>query len=137
MGHYYSVKRVTGRKVLVVVIAITVGIFGINAFFGCFYPLPDPRHGGYGIGLIHFLIPLLLAWAFWKIQGARFFIFYQLITLTPMIIVILIMTGVGGLVSETNAGLVQRLQILVGIPWFTYVCYWLTRYKSEKIRSVS
>jgi hypothetical protein len=99
--------------------------------------LPDPRHGGYGIGLIHILTPLLLAWAFWKIHGTRFFILYQFITVVLMIIAILIMGGVGGLVSETNAGLIQRLQILVYGPWFTYVCYWLIRYKSEKITSIS
>jgi len=137
MGFYFSIKRITGRKVLAVVIGITVGIFSINAFFGGFYPLPDPRHGGYGIGFIHFLTPVLLAWAFWKVQGARFFIFYQFISLTLMIIVILIMIGVGGLASGTNAGLIQRLQILAWIPWFSYVCYWLIRHKSEKITSVS
>ena len=137
MGFYYSIKRITRRKLLAVLVGISVGIFGIEAFFGGFYPLPDPRHGGYGIGLIHGLTPLLLAWAFWKIQGARLFVCYQFISFALLIIVCLVHRGVGGLVTETNAGLIQRLQLLVWIPWFTYVCYWLIRYKSEKITSVS
>ena len=131
MGFYYSTKRITGRKVLAVVIAISVWAFSVNAFFAGLYPLPDPRHGGYNIALIHSLTPPFLAWAFWKIQGARFFIFYQLISFILMIIAFLIFSGVGGLISGTNAGLMQRLQILVWILWFTYTCYWLIRYKSR------
>ena len=137
VGFYYSVKRITGRQVLAVAIGISVGIFSISAFFGGFCPLPDPRHGGYNIGFIHILTLPFLAWAFWKIQGARFFIIYQLISIILMIIVLLIMSGVGRLVNETNLGLIQRLQILVWIPWFTYTCYWLIRHKSGKITSVS
>ena len=126
-----------GFIVLAVFIGISVWAFAINAFFAAFYPLPDPRHSGYQIGLLHGFTPLLLAWAFWKIQGARFFILYQFILFILMIIASLIMAGIGGLVSETNAGLFQRLQILFWIPWFTYTCNWLIRYKSEKITSVS
>ncbi len=132
MGFYYSVKRITGRKVLAVVIGITVGIYSIHAFLAGLYPLPDPLHGFYGIAeFIHSLTLPFLAWAFWKIQRARFFILYQFISFILMIIAFLIMTGVGGLVNDTNAGFFQRLQLLVWILWFTYVCYWLIRYKSD------
>ena len=87
MGFYYSVKRITGRKVLAVVIGITVGIYSIHAFLAGLYPLPDPLHGFYGIAeFIHSLTLPFLAWAFWKIQRARFFILYQFISFILMII---------------------------------------------------
>jgi hypothetical membrane protein len=137
MGFYYSVKRIAGRKVLAFVIGILVGISSIGCFFAGFYPLPDPRHGGYGIGTILFLAPPFLTWAFWKIRGTRFLILYQFISFILMIITFLILTGVGGLINGLNAGLFQRLFILIGIFWFTYTCYWLIRYKPEKITCVS
>ena len=132
IGFYYSIKRLTGRKVLAVFIGITVSIYSMHCFLVGYYPLTDPRHGGYGIGLyIHSLTLPLLAWAFWKIQGARFFIFIQFISFILMIIGVLIFSGVGGLISETNAGLIQRFQILVMISWFIYTCYWLIKCKAE------
>ena len=132
LGFFCSVSRVTGRKVLAFIIAIFVGVFGVNLFFGAFYPLPDPRHGAYGIGFLHVLTPLSLVWAFRRLPESRFFTIHQLSSFILIVTITSIMMGAGGLVNQMNLGLVQRLQALVLSTWFASTCYWLMRYKSER-----
>ncbi len=132
LGFFYSVKRITGRKVLAVVIGVFVAVLSVNLFFGAFYPLPDPRHGGNGIWFLHFFTPLLLAWAFWRLKGSRYFTIYQLLSFILIVIIALIQMGAGGLVNQMNLGLVQRLQALILFTWFASTCYWMIRYKSER-----
>ncbi|MFC1839658.1 DUF998 domain-containing protein [Thermodesulfobacteriota bacterium] len=131
LGYYYSVKRITEKNVLAVFIGSFVAVLGIAYFFGGFYPLPDPRHGGYSIGLLHFFTPLLLVWAFWKLPDTRLFRFYQLMCFILIVTFILIQAGVFGLIDETNLGLFQRLGAISLYAWFTFTCYWLSRYRTE------
>ena len=132
LGFFYAVKRITGKKLLAVLIGISVALISVGAFFAGFYPLPDPLHNGYNIMIIQLFIPLLLVWAFWKVPGTRFFVFYQLTLFALMLILNRTMTGAFGLVNEMNIGLIQRLFVLSGMFWFTFTCYWLIRYKSKK-----
>jgi hypothetical protein len=132
LGFSQSVKRITGRKTLSVVIGASVAAFGVNAFFGAFYPLPDPRHAGYGIGLLHVLTPVLLAWAFWGLSHWRLFTIYQSLSFALIVLITSIQMGAGALVNQMNLGLIQRLQALVLFTWFASTCYWLMRYKSER-----
>ena len=129
LGFFYSVNRITGRKVQAIFIGVFIAVFGINYFFGAFYPLPDPRHGGYGIGLLHFFSPLLLAWAFWRLPDSRVFTIFQLLYFILILIFTVIPLEVWGVFNETNLGIFQRIQSVIIFAWFVYSCYWLIRFK--------
>ncbi len=137
LGFFYSIKRVTEKKVLAILIGVSIAAFAINCFLGACYPLPDPRHGAYGIGILHFFTPFLLAWAFWRLIGSRIFTILQLLSFILIVTGFLIQMRAGGLVNEMNLGLVQRLHALIIFTWLTFTCYWLIKYKPKKIRNTS
>jgi glucans biosynthesis protein C len=132
LGFFYSVQRITGRKIPAFIIGVAAAAFGVNLLFAALYPMPDPRHGSIIFGLIHFITPLLMAWAIWRIPASRLFMYYQLLSFVLIVTSILIMNGTGGLVNQMNLGFYQRLQALAVFSWFVSSCYWLMKYKSEE-----
>ncbi len=132
LGFFYSIKRITGRKALATIVGIFVFVMGITAIFAGYYPSPDPRHGAYSIGLVHFFIQLLLVLAFWKIPDSSFFNIFQLLSFMILVIIMLVQRGIVGLINEMNQGLIQRLQAISFFTWYTFTCYWLLRYKPER-----
>lgn len=129
VGLYYSVTHITGRNVLAVIIGSFVAIFGVNYFIAALFPLPDPLHSGYSIGMVMFNVPLLFIWAFCRIKGSRSFKIIQLFFYILILLINLILMGVGGLANDMNKGLFQRIQALILYSWLAYSCYWLIKYK--------
>ena len=62
--------------------------------------MPDPRHGGYGLGFAVHLAPL--------------FLLANVVYMTAML---LVMMGIGGLVTRANVGAFQRMYSLGTLPW--------------------
>jgi hypothetical membrane protein len=133
LGFYYSVKRITRRKIISIVVGLSFALIGVGAYFAGIFPLPDELHSGYGIGLISFLIPLFLAFAFSRIKNARIFVIHQILFFVLFVLIFPITSGMGdGFINEMNKGLGQRLSVLFTIMWFTSTIYWLMNYKNEK-----
>jgi len=130
LGFFYSVKRLSGRTILATAIGISIALFGINALFGGFFPLPDPRHGAYGIGIAILFTPILLAWTFREFPGMRVFTFFQIAMCILIALIFFIQAGLGDLVNKMNIGIAQRLYALIGSTWFIITCYWLIKSKS-------
>ena len=134
LGFYYSVKRITRRKIISIVVGLSFALIGVSAYFGGIFPLPDERHSGYGIGLISFLIPLFLAFAFSRLKNARIFVTHQILFFVLFVLIFPVTSGMegNGLINEMNKGLGQRLSVLFTIMWFTSTIYWLMNFKNEK-----
>jgi hypothetical membrane protein len=133
LGFYYSVKRITRRKIISIVVGLSFALIGVGAYFAGIFPLPDELHSGYGIGLISFLIPLFLAFAFSRLKNARIFVIHQILFFVLFVLIFPITSGMGdGFINEMNKGLGQRLSVLFTIMWFTSTIYWLMNYKNEK-----
>lgn len=131
LGFYQSILRITGKKVISVIVCISNILFSVSLFFAAIFPLPDLRHIGYGIGSFYDLTPLFLAVAFFKHPGARRIFFYQLIFFVLIMVMRSISYGMFGLINESNIGLIQRLYVSVLIIWFTPTVFWLIKYKEE------
>ena len=126
LGFFYSINRITKRKVLATFICGFVAAFGINFFIAAIFPLPDPRHSAIGIGFLTFFTPILLAWTFWKISDSRAFAINQ----ASSFIFIVLSTIVASVFSnEMYSGLLQRIQAVVIFGWLAYSCFWLMQYK--------
>ncbi len=133
LGFYYSVKRITRRKIISIVVGLSFALIGVGAYFAGIFPLPDERHSGYGIGLISYLIPLFLAFAFSRLKNARILVIHQILFFILFVLIFPITSGMGnGLINEMNMGLGQRLSVLFNIMWFISTIYWLMNYKNEK-----
>ena len=134
LGFYYSVKRITRRKIISIVVGLSFALIGVGAYFAGIFPLPDELHSGYGIGLISFLIPLFLAFAFSRLKKARIFVIHQILFFVLFVLIFPVTSGMegNGLINEMNKGLGQRLSVLFTIMWFTSTIYWLMNFKNEK-----
>jgi hypothetical membrane protein len=134
LGFYYSVKRITRRKIISIVVGLSFALIGVSAYFAGIFPLPDERHSGYGIGLLSYLIPLFLAFAFSRLKKARIFIVLQILFFVLFVLIFPVTSGMegNGLINEMNKGLGQRLSVLFTIMWFASTIYWLMNFKNEK-----
>lgn len=102
------------NKVLTWLFLISLGGFAVGAVMGGLFPMPNPLHGGFGLGFGIHLAPIFLAAALWHMRGLRTFL---LITALASFAMLTIMMGVGSMVTRANVGVFQRLYALTGIPW--------------------
>lgn len=124
---YRAVRKLTGRAKLAGVIGVFLACLGANYFFVAFFPLPDPRHSGFGIALFVFFVPWLLAWAFWSYPGARRFCYAQILATPILVISVLLNPAFFDFVTESNQGLYQRIGAILMYGWLVLTGLWLNR----------
>lgn len=127
VGLYLAVRRLTGRTVLAALAGLLAVLFGVAMIFGGAFPMPDERHGGYGLGMAVHLAPLALAAALWKRADLRAFNLFLLGIWVAGLVFFAIMMGVGQMVTRANVGLFQRAYSLTSFPWLGIACYALGR----------
>jgi hypothetical membrane protein len=115
-GFFLALRRAT-HPALAALTGIAVALFGVGFVFGGLFPMPDPRHGGYGTGFAVHLAPLFLLAALWKTRTQPWLKPFLAATIVYMTAMFLVMMGVGELVTRANVGLFQRLYSLGILPW--------------------
>jgi len=109
------------------VAGLALAAWGLGMVFGGTFPMPDPRHNGFGLvfGIV-FLPPSLLV----ALRGGRaranirgFLVGW----LSAMVVLLAIMFGVGSLVTRANVGLWQRVMAVAMIPGVGIACGYLAR----------
>lgn len=123
-GIFYAVRRLGGNRVLAALAGLLTSLWGIGTALAGVFPMPDERHGGYGLALGFQFAPLLLALALWRLRNLRIFL---LVVFAVMNVFFAIMMGVGGLVTRANVGLWQRGNALAGITWIGIAAWYLMR----------
>jgi hypothetical protein len=127
LGFFLALKRLTGALFVPGLLALCLVLFGFSFVMGGAFPMPDERHGGYGLGLGIHVGPVLLALALWKHKALRALKLYFLVTAFGLIILFAIMMGVSGLVTRANVGIWQRSYVLFMLPWIGVASYYLNR----------
>jgi hypothetical protein len=92
---------------------------------GGLFPMPDERHGAFGLGLVSPLISLLVLLSIRKVEDSAPMKLFLLAVFVASIAMLAIMFGVGQLVTRGNVGLYQRLNTAASIPWFAVLGAWL------------
>jgi glucans biosynthesis protein C len=116
-GFFHAIRRLGGNSLLAALTGLTLFLFGIATFIAARFPLPDERHGAYGLGLAFQLAPLFLALALWRRRSLRGLCIFLLVIFAVMTFFLTLMMGGGGLVTRANIGLWQRGNALAGFPW--------------------
>lgn len=96
---------------------LIVALFGVSMILGGLFPMPDERHGGFGLGLGVHLGPLLLLVALRRRHGIGGFKLFLAAATVAMAVLFAVMMGVGELVTRANVGLFQRAYALSLFPW--------------------
>ena len=107
--------------------ALCTGLFGVGLVFGGVFPMPDPRHGGFGLGMAVHLAPFFLALALRGDPGRKGLRRYLVVNGVLMLLLLAPMMGVGGLVTRANVGAFQRAYALAMFSWIGVASWALLR----------
>lgn len=114
-GIFGAARRVGGRSLMSALAATCIALFGVAMMMGGLFPMPNPLHGGFGLGFAMVLAPLFLALALGGRGGALTVLLLG--SFAFMIATMAVMMGVGHIVTRANVGLWQRLNALAMFPW--------------------
>ena len=127
-GFFAALKRLGGRALPSFLAGLALALWGVAFVMGGAFPMPDPRHNGFGLALAMHLIPLFRLWAL-KGTPQRSLKALALGVFVVSAVLILVMFDVGGLhlVRRANVGLWQRAYSLSAIPWIGVAGWMLLR----------
>jgi hypothetical protein len=130
VGFVLALKRLGRRALPSVLAGLATALWGVSFVAGGLFPMPDPRHGAFGLALAMHLVPLFMLWALAGVPAPRLKPFLLLVFLVSSAL-ILIMFDVGGLhlVRRANVGLWQRAYSLSVIPWIAVVAWVLLAFR--------
>ena len=114
-----------GRRPWAILSGVGLALWGAGMVMGGLFPMPDERHGGFGLGLAAPLVALFVLLALRGRSGARGLVMFLGLVFAASVVMLAIMFGVGSLVTTANVGLYQRLNTLVSIPWLAVLGVWL------------
>jgi hypothetical membrane protein len=125
-GFSLALRRLGQRALSAFLAGLAVFAWGAAFVMGGLFPMPDPRHGGFGLGLAVHLAPLFMLRALAGTPAPRLKAFLALVFVVSGAL-ILIMFDVGGLhlVRRANVGLWQRAYALSSIAWIGVAAAWL------------
>jgi hypothetical membrane protein len=125
LGLALCLRDVSGRWLWPALAGLTFAIWGASMIMGGLFPMPDERHGAYGMGLVQPLAPLFTLLALLSVpksMGIKLFVGFILL---GSLTLLAIMMGVGELVRVANVGAWQRTYTAFAIPWTLVLGLWL------------
>ena len=116
-GFGWALRRHGAGRAVSVLVALLVAGFGVAMAMGGIFPMPDPRHNGFGLAIGLLLVPPLMAWGLRRrpeLRGLRIFVVANWVAMAVLFVILM---GVGELVTRANVGLWQRAFSLTMFPW--------------------
>jgi hypothetical membrane protein len=120
LGLHSTARRFGGRPLFVFLAALCVALFGVAMVMGGSFPMPDERHGAFGLGFAQVFAPLFLALALRGRAGLSSLNALLVASFVLMVATMVVMMGVGHLVTRANVGLWQRGNALAMFPWMAF-----------------
>lgn len=133
VGFARALRQLGSGPLPAVLAGATLSLWGVATILGGTYPMPDERHGGYGLGLGLQVAPLLVLWGLRGVPGLRRLRRFLVGVFVVMTVMFAIMMGVGELVTRANVGLWQRANVLASIPWIGIVAWWLREGQVQRV----
>lgn len=127
LGVFAAARRAGARGAFAALGALCLALFGASMVMGGMFPMPNPLHGGLGLGLALPLAPLFLALALRGRPGAGPLVAVLVASFVLMTATLGVMMGVGQLVTRANVGLWQRANALAMFPWIAVAGEMLAR----------
>lgn len=124
VGLLLGLRKLGGNIVLAALAGLGMVLFGVAMTMSGLFPLPNPLHYGFGLFPAGLLAPLFGALALKNGGAARW------IVLTAFVfsaVVVALMFGVGGIVTEGNLGYFSRAVALTAFPAMAFLCWTVMR----------
>ena len=125
VGLAAALRDLSGGRLWALLAGLTLAMWGAGMVMGGWFPMPDDRHGGFGLALAGPLVPLFTLLALWRLPGASTMRAFLAIIFVGQLVLLAIMFGVGELVTRANVGIWQRINSGFGIPWLAVLGIWL------------
>lgn len=125
MGLAPALRRLSGGWGWASAAAVALALWGVAMIMGGLFPMPDERHGAFGLGLVAPLVPLFALLALWRAPSSAAIKLFLAFIFIGSLAALAIMMGVGGLVRLDNVGIWQRINSGVSIPWLAVLGLWL------------
>jgi hypothetical membrane protein len=125
VGLTLTLRELSGGWVWPLLAGITFAIWGTSMVMGGVYPMPDERHGAYGMGLVQPLVPLFTLLSLMSVANAPGIKAFVAFIFVGSIALLAIMMGVGGLVRVEYVGAWQRTFTAFAVPWTLVLGLWL------------
>jgi glucans biosynthesis protein C len=116
-GLSHALTQLSGSRGWATAAGASISLWGIAVIIAGLYPMPDERHGAYGLAIIGQFTPLLAWLALRRVEGFTGLKIFLALIFVASFTLFAIMMGVGGLVTRANVGIWQRVNSGLGIPY--------------------
>jgi hypothetical protein len=129
LGFFLALRRLSGDVLAPALTGLAFAVWGGSMIMAGLFPMPDERHGGYGMGMALLLAPLMAIWALWSVRGTGGLKGFLFVAWLAMAAMFAIMMNVGGmnLVHRADVGLWQRANALATFLWVGVAAWVLMR----------
>ena len=110
---------------------VSISLWGIAIVIGGLYPMPDERHGAFGLAIVGQLTPLFTLVALRKVEGVAALKAFLAFIFLASLAMFAIMMGVGELVTRANVGIWQRTYGALSIPYLA-ILGWLLMQRAAR-----
>ena len=125
VGLAAALRDLSGGRLWPLLAGIALALWGAGMVMGGWFPIPDERHGGFGVGLAGPLVPLFTLLALRRVPCSGAMRAFLAVIFVGQVVLLAIMFGVGELVTRANVGIWQRINSGFGIPWLAVLGLWL------------
>ena len=116
-GLTHVLTLLSGNRGWAIAAGVSISLWGLAIIVAGLYPMPDDRHGAYGLAIIGQFTPLFAWLALRKVEGLSGLKMFLLIIFVSSFTLFAIMMGVGGMVTRANVGIWQRVNTAIGFPY--------------------
>ncbi|MCL6699339.1 DUF998 domain-containing protein [Sphingomonas sp. NSE70-1] len=116
-GLTHVLTRLTSNRAWSVAAGVSISLWGLAIVVAGLYPMPDDRHGAYGLAIAGQFTSLFAWIALRRVEGLSGLKMFLIAIFVASFALFAIMMGVGGLVTRANVGIWQRINTAIGIPY--------------------
>jgi hypothetical protein len=112
---------------------VSISLWGLAVMIAGLYPMPDIRHGAYGLAIVGQFTPLFVWLALRRVEGFGGLKVFLAVIFVASFVLFAIMMGVGGLVTRANVGIWQRINSGLGIPYLAVLGWVLLQHGKRRV----
>ena len=131
-GLTHVLTQLSGSRGWAVAAGVSISLWGLAIVVAGLYPMPDERHGAFGLAIAGQFTPLFAWIALRKVGGLGGLKAFLAVIFVASFVLFAIMMGVGGLVTRANVGIWQRINSGLGIPYLAILGWVLLQHGKRR-----